>query len=159
MTSDTYFVSPRDYSIKLNLILCLVIIDCGLSASMNNIWNNYSLVLGFYISQIVLNLLFILLFFSILQKSFILQFALVSIFLREFNFLLLVWLFRFMVLIGAGIPRILSATVSGYWENWGFHFLYILSNFNSILFYSLLIINSIKIGKCKYYNSNFWNFN
>mmetsp|Transcript_149 Transcript_149/g.545 ORF Transcript_149/g.545 Transcript_149/m.545 type:complete len:182 (-) Transcript_149:91-636(-) len=155
-------VSPHLFTVKLNVMLVLVIIDCLCNGFADHLWDvdDEYINIALCVVPLLLHLINVLIFFMLLWHTFLLRSGLLLELWSEFRGVFLFSTLRFGVLVGARIPRMIAALdylkPSEYWDDPFYQAMFFAHNIATVVYDAWLLRRSYALARVRYYKPQIW---
>mmetsp|Transcript_79072 Transcript_79072/g.214081 ORF Transcript_79072/g.214081 Transcript_79072/m.214081 type:complete len:181 (-) Transcript_79072:285-827(-) len=155
-------IKPRSFAVKLNAMLCLVIVDCVLNAFPDVVWGaeNEILIIVSCIASMAIHLAMMLVLFMLLWHTFLLRNGLLFEVWSEVYGTFIISFLRFGLLCGARLPRMIAALdylpIGDYWDLPLHYWLYMAHNYATVPFHAWMLYRSHMLSRVRFYKPQLW---
>mmetsp|Transcript_54284 Transcript_54284/g.111964 ORF Transcript_54284/g.111964 Transcript_54284/m.111964 type:complete len:183 (-) Transcript_54284:14-562(-) len=162
MVSGPESISPALFSAKLNVLLVVVLLDCVCNGFADTLWDpsQYVMTIVFCAVPIALQLLMLILFFTLLWNTFLLRYGLLLELWGELRAVVAFSILRFGISLAARVPRILAALAGGsreeHWANPMNQTAFCANNVVSVIYCSWLLRRSYSLADVRFYKPQLW---
>mmetsp|Transcript_56812 Transcript_56812/g.132864 ORF Transcript_56812/g.132864 Transcript_56812/m.132864 type:complete len:184 (+) Transcript_56812:106-657(+) len=162
MVSGSESISPYLFAVKLNTLMVLVLLDCICNGFADSLWDpsQYVMTIVFCTLPIALQLLMLVLFFTLLWHTFLLRYGLLLELWGELRAVVAFSLLRFGIQLAARVPRILAAlggqSREEHWADPLNQAAFCANNIVSVIYLAWFLRRSYALADVRFYKPQLW---